>query len=183
MRTWRDPLRKALLLCAFVFLSCAPRAGLSSDWKKITPPIPAPEFTLSQLDGSPISLSDLRGQIVAIEFWATWCGPCRFSLPSLDAIYKRYQERGVRVLLVNQGEQTDVVRRWAQKRFSSPILLDKEQSIAQLYMVSGIPQLFVIDKLGQIAYVHSGYQGGLERSLSLILDGMLEADNGISDGG
>ena len=170
----RFHLRLVIVAVAVMLVGCAPPAGLSSDWKQINPPIPAPEFKLAQLDGNPVSLSGLRGRVVILEFWATWCGPCRFSLPSLNTIYKRYRDQGVTVLLINQGEPIDRVRRWVGRRFEAPILLDQEHGIAQLYMISGIPQLFVIDQSGRIVYVHSGYQGGLERSLSLILDRMLD---------
>lgn len=149
--------------------------GITSDWKRMEPSVAAPDFALPQLDGSTVKLSELRGQIVVMEFWATWCGPCRFSLPSLDVMHKRYRDRGVTVLLINDGETPEVIRKWAKQRFTAPILLDESQEAVQRYGVTGIPQLFVVDQAGRIIYVHGGYGGGLERNLTMILDKLLAA--------
>ena len=126
------------------------------------------------LDGAPIRLSDLKGRVVVMEFWATWCGPCRASLPSLEAIAKRYRRRGVTVLLINEQERASDVRAWTRRRFSaSRILLDEDGVVARQYHVEGIPRLFLVDPNGQVLYEHAGYGGGLERYLSVILDGLL----------
>ena len=148
-------------------------AGLTPDWHRVDPPRAAPDFSLTQLDGSPAQLSDYRGRVVIMEFWATWCGPCRFSLPSLEVIYKRYRDRGVTVLLLNQGESGEVIRQWIGKRFTAPILLDAENRVAQQYQVEAIPRLFVVDREGRVVYMHQGYGGGLERNLTMILDSLL----------
>ena len=126
-----------------------------------------------QLDGSPAKLSDYRGRVVIMEFWATWCGPCRFSLPSLEVIYKQYHDRGVTVLLLNQGESGEAVRAWTGRRFTAPILLDADNGVARQYEVESIPRLVVVDQQGRIVYLHQGYGGGLERNLKLILDELL----------
>lgn len=144
--------------------------GIGADWKRIEPQVAAPDFTLPQLAGDPITLSDHRGRVVIVEFWATWCGPCRYSLPSLEVIYKKYRDRGVTVLLVNAGETADEITRWAGKRFTAPILLDARSDVATSYRVQGIPRLFIIGQDGNVLYEHEGYGGGLERSLSLILE-------------
>ena len=148
-------------------------SGIGSDWRRIEPKAVAPAFTLPQLDGSPVSLSDYRGRIVILEFWATWCGPCRFSVPSLEIVYKKYHDRGLQVLLINQDEPPDKVRRWAERRFTAPILLDQGGRVAARYGVSGIPQLYIVDRDGNLIFAHDGYSGGLERNLKLILDELL----------
>jgi thiol-disulfide isomerase/thioredoxin len=125
------------------------------------------------LDGDAVSLSDFRGRVVIMEFWATWCGPCRYSTPSLEAIYRRYRDRGVTVLLINEAEPIDRVRSWAGRRFTAPILLDQTGGVARLYRVSGIPQLFIVDQGGQLIVDHSGYRGGLERNLRAMLTELL----------
>jgi len=147
--------------------------AIGSDWQRLEPPVAAADFTLPGLDGKAVSLSDYRGRLVIMEFWATWCGPCRSSLPSLEAIFRRYHDRGVTVLLVNQEETPERIRRWAGKRFTAPILLDESGDVAGRYRVEGIPQLFIIDQEGKIVYRHDGYGGGLERSLELILQELL----------
>ena len=108
-----------------------------------------------------------------MEFWATWCGPCRFSLPSLEVIYRKYRDRGVAILLINQGDAAPVVRKWAEKRFTAPILLDEDTRVGVPYGVHGIPRLFIVGKDGRLIYTHGGYGGGLERNLSLVLEELL----------
>ena len=156
----------------FALAGCAP-SGLGTDWKKIEPAVEAPDFTLPQLDAKPLVLSSLRGQVVVMEFWATWCGPCRSSLPSLEAIYRKYRARGVAILLINQGDAAPVVRQWAERRFTAPILLDEGTRVGAQYGVHGIPRLFVIGTDGRLVYTHGGYGGGLERNLSLVLEELL----------
>lgn len=166
--------RLALRLTAYSLLLVAvlgcQEGMLDSEWKRIEPRVSAADFTLPGLDGKTVSLSELRGRVVIMEFWATWCGPCRFSLPSLEVIYGRYRHRGVTVLLLNQDETADVIKRWAEKRFTAPILLDAKSNVAARYGVEGIPRLFIVDRNGRLIYEHAGYGGGLERSLRLILE-------------
>ena len=173
----------ALVAAGILLLStgCEPK-GITSDWKRIEPSVAAPEFTLPQLDGKPLSLSDLRGRVVVMEFWATWCGPCRFSLPSLEAIYRRYRDRGVTVLLINQGESAEQARRWAKRRFTAPILLGQDGRVGQRYGAHGIPKLLIVDQAGRLVYEHEGYGGGLESNLSRILDELLAQKSPASHG-
>lgn len=170
-------LRRAAYGCVFL-LSIASLCGceptdIGSEWRRIDPPVPAASFTLNALDGPPVALADLKDRIVVMEFWATWCTPCRFSLPSLEVIGKRYRDRGISVLLINLDEESDKVRAWAERRFTVPILLDKGGEVADRYGVQSIPRLFVIDQAGRIVWAHQGYGGGLEATLSQILDELL----------
>ena len=161
-----------LFLSVLVVCGCAP-SGVTSDWHRIDPPIASADFTLPQLDGGNVSLSGLRGHVVVMEFWATWCGPCRYSTPSLEVIYRKFRERGVVVLLINHGEPEQDVRAWAERRFTAPILLDAGDRVADRYGVQGIPSLFIIDQTGRIVYAESGYRGGLERNLKRALEELL----------
>ena len=147
--------------------------GMDSGWRRVDPPRAAPPFTLDQLNGPPVSLSGLKGRIVVMDFWATWCGPCRFSLPSLEVIAKRYRGRGVTVLLVNLDEAPEKVRAWVERRYTTPILLDAGAKVANQYGVQSLPQTFVLDAEGRIVWAHQGYGGGLEDTLSRILDELL----------
>ena len=158
---------------------CVPET-LMSDWVRVEPRVAAPGFTLPTLDGGSVALSDYRGKIVLLEFWATWCGPCRMSMPSLEAVYRKYRDQGVVALFINVEEPADHVRRWAGRRFTAPILLDEDGRVAQRYGVEGIPRLFVIDQDGRLAYAHEGYGGGLEHSLSMVIQ---ELTGGSTDPG
>jgi len=183
---WRvNPVRRDLLvtrhsalittLSLLIVLSGCEEHGIGSDWRRIEPKVSAPAFTLPQLDGSSVSLADYRGRVVILEFWATWCGPCRFSVPSLDVVYKKYRDRGLQVLLINEDEEPEKVRRWAERRLAAPILLDQGSRVGGRYGVSGIPQLYIVDQDGNLIFAHDGYSGGLERNLKLILDELLPA--------
>lgn len=163
-------------------MGCGSPKTVGKDWQRIDPQVAAADFTLPQLAGDPVSLSDYRGRVVVMEFWATWCGPCRFSLPSLEVIYKKFRDRGVSVLLINAGESPDEIRKWAQQRYTAPMLLDRDGEAAQRFNVQGIPRLFIVDQEGRLVYAHEGYGGGLERNLGLILEqlvsGRAKADHG-----
>ena len=165
------------LLLIAVVAGCRPET-ISSDWQRVEPPVQAPEFSLPQAGGGSVSLADLRGKVVIMEFWATWCGPCRQAMPSLEVIFKRYRHQGVTVLLVNQGETEEVVRKWAKQRFTAPILLDQDQQVGLRYSVHSLPRLMIIDQGGKLVYTHSGYGGGLEYNLKLILNDLLGAAHG-----
>ena len=165
------------IACCLILIAAAggcEAPGIGSGWRRIEPPRQAPPFTLNQLDGPSISLSGLKGRIVVMDFWATWCGPCRFSLPSLEVIAKRYRGRSVTVLLVNLDESPDKVRAWTERRYAAAsILLDAGAKVADLYGVQSLPQTFVLDAEGRIVWAHQGYGGGLEETLSRILDELL----------
>jgi thiol-disulfide isomerase/thioredoxin len=165
---WRHAAAALLLLAA----GCGPDT-VSRDWERVDPPSPAPQFSLPTLAGGEESLAANRGRVVVMEFWATWCGPCRSSLPSLEVIYKKYRDRGVNVLLINEGEGAEAAAEWLGKRYTAPVLLDQDGTVGQQYGVRGIPRLFVIDQEGRLVYAHGGYGGGLEQNLKLILDGLL----------
>ena len=165
---------RLLVIVVSGMIGCTPE-GITRDWKRVEPPVEAPAFALPTLDGGTIRLSDLRGQVVIMEFWATWCGPCRGSLPSLEAVYKRNRDRGVTVLLVNQAEPVATIRKWLGKRFTAPILLDADGQLSRAYRIQSIPRLFIVDQAGRLVYEHSGYGGGLERNLRLILEDLLKA--------
>jgi peroxiredoxin len=145
-----------------------------TDWPRVATPAPAPDFVLPQVDAQPVRLSDFRGQVVILEFWATWCVPCRYSTPSLQKIYEEYRDRGVTVLLVNAGETEEVAREWIKDwALTMPVLLDRDGRAGWSYRVESVPKLFIIDQAGQILYVRSGYGGKLERNLRAILHELL----------
>jgi thiol-disulfide isomerase/thioredoxin len=156
-----------------VLVGCGPQA-IGEDWRRIEQVSQAPDFALDAIDGPPVRLSDLRGRVVIVEFWATWCGPCRMSTPSLNVIARRFSDQPVSVLLINAGETPDAIRDWlGNARYTARVLLDTTGEVREAYGVRGIPRLLILDREGRIAYDHSGYRGGLERNLTLILKQML----------
>ena len=111
----------------------------------------APDFTLQNLDGKSVSLSDFRGTPVLLNFWATWCGPCRFEMPFLQEIYDEQSERGFVLLTVNIAESpTKVADFMTELDLSLPVLLDARSEISKVYGITAIPTSFLIDKDGVI---------------------------------
>ncbi|MEN8179359.1 MAG: TlpA disulfide reductase family protein [Pseudomonadota bacterium] len=124
---------------------------------------PAPDFTLKSLSGENLKLSELRGEVVMVNFWASWCGPCRQEMPLLDQLYKRYQPMGFTILGVNVEEDAGVAKKVLQELpVSFPILFDQTNKISELYQVSAMPSTFLVDRDGKLRYLHKGYQPGYE---------------------
>jgi peroxiredoxin len=117
----------------------------------------APPFEAVKLDSQWISLGSLRGQAVLINFWATWCEPCRVEMPDLEAIHQKYRERGLRVLAVNLGEPPELIQQWIDEfGLTFDILLDEQQEIAALYYIRGQPTTYVISPEGIVVHIFYG---------------------------
>ena len=124
---------------------------------------PAPNFTLKSLAGKNIKLSELTGNVVLVNFWASWCGPCRQEMPLLNAIHKKYAPLGFTVLGINVEEQVANARSFITERpVDFPILLDAKNQVSKLYHVVAMPTTVVIDRDGKIRFIHQGYQAGDE---------------------
>lgn len=123
----------------------------------------APDFSLQSRDGGTISLSEFRGQVVMINFWATWCGPCREEMPHLEALYQRYSALGFTLLGVNVEEDSENAEAWLEEMpVSFPILFDPENRVSELYDVIAMPSTVLVDRQGNIRFSHDGYQPGYE---------------------
>ena len=125
----------------------------------------APDFTLPSLDGPNLRLQEQRGQVVMINFWATWCGPCRVEMPHLARLYDKYRGSGFTVLAVNIDEDPYKAASLAKQlgmRF--PVLLDKEKKVSRLYDLSTMPSTILVDREGRVRYVHRGYRDGYEET-------------------
>ncbi|MBA4148909.1 MAG: redoxin domain-containing protein [Verrucomicrobia bacterium] len=117
----------------------------------------APDFTLPDLDGKKVSLADMKGQVVVLDFWATWCPPCVKSLPIVAQVYQENKDKQVKVFAVNLREDKQKVEAFLDKQnLDIPVLLDKDGSIAKLYNVEAIPQTVVIGPDGRIQSVSVG---------------------------
>jgi len=109
------------------------------------------------LDGETIQLQDLGGEVVVLNFWATWCGPCAVELPELQAFYDNYQDEPVALYAVNLGESAETARQFFDERgFTIPIILNQDGSISDLYALRGQPTTVIIDQTGEIVYQHTG---------------------------
>ena len=125
---------------------------------------PAPAFSLPlRGGGAPLGLDKLRGQVVMVKFWASWCGPCRTEFPLLDQIYKKYKSAGFTLVGVNvEPDAKDAESFIAKTPVTFPILFDKDSAVSKLYHVSGMPTTVLIDRKGVLRWVHRSYVPGDE---------------------
>ena len=124
---------------------------------------PAPSFTLSARGGNNVSLAQYQGQVVMINFWASWCGPCREEMPLLESIYKKYNKLGFTLLGVNVEPDSKAADDWLkQTPVSFPILYDKDSKVSKLYEVAGMPSTVIIYRSGKLRVLHRGYKPGDE---------------------
>ena len=122
----------------------------------------APPFSLPLRGGTaPLGLGKLRGQVVMVNFWASWCGPCREEFPLLDQMYKKYKAMGFTMLGVNvEPESKDAEGFIAKTPVTFPIVFDKDSAVSKLYHVEGMPSTVLIDRNGVLRWVHRGYKTG-----------------------
>jgi len=150
-------LRMAILLGLTVAAAGTPAA---------LPPagVPAPDFASKSDTGRNVRLSELRGQVVLINFWASWCSPCRQELPLLSKLYTKYRSAGFTLLGVNVDDnRKDAESMLKRLDLKFPTLFDNSKNVAKLYGVDTMPATLVIDRDGRVRYVHRGYYEGYER--------------------
>jgi peroxiredoxin len=154
MNSSAQSLIKRAALAAFVMLGTAHAADAGG---------PAPAFTLSALTGETAALSQYKGQVVMVNFWATWCGPCQQEMPLLDQMYKKYKVAGFTLIGVSVDKDPAPVKDlMARKPVSFPVLLDPANQVSKAYHVDEMPSSVIIDRKGEIRYIHRGYKPGDE---------------------
>jgi cytochrome c biogenesis protein CcmG/thiol:disulfide interchange protein DsbE len=136
---------------------------------------PAPDFTLNDLSGQPVKLSSLKGQVVLINFWATWCGPCKEEMPAIQQAYDARKGQGFSVLAVNLNEPAGDVQGYVSNlKLNFPVLLDAGDSVSNLYRVRGYPTSFFIDRSGTVAIEHVGMMSDAQLAANLASLGLGE---------
>ncbi len=124
---------------------------------------PAPDFALKSATGENLRLSEYRGEVVMINFWATWCGPCQQEMPLLEELHNRYQRVGFRLLGVNIDDDASRAMQMVQSLgVTFPVLFDDTKSVSKLYQVEAMPVTVLLDRAGTVRYVHHGYKPGYE---------------------
>jgi len=125
---------------------------------------PAIDFSLTPRGGgAPVSLSSLKGQVVLINFWASWCGPCRQEFPLLDTIYKKYKKQGFTIVGLNvEPDQNDAEGFLKQNPVTFPILYDPKDEVSKRYGVGGMPSVALVDRNGVVRWLHKSYVPGDE---------------------
>ncbi len=141
----------AIALFLVSLAAAAQQAG--SGLVRIDPPAQAPDFELFDLDGGSYRLSDYRGQVVIINFWATWCPPCREEMPSMQRAWEVLQGEGILLLGINVGEDEDTIFQFtADYPVDFPLLMDLDSRVIGQWPVRGLPTTFVVDPAGRIVH-------------------------------
>ena len=119
--------------------------------QKFEEPVVAPDFTLKDLKGNQVTLKNFKGRVVFLNFWATWCPPCRREMPSMERLYKQLKDRGLVILAVDMQESEKLVKAFISEfSLSFPALLDLNGDISSLYGIRGLPTTYIIDREGMI---------------------------------
>lgn len=148
-----------LFFCAAVLGLCASGSIASSGLAGQA----APDFVLKSAAGQNLRLSEYRGDVVMINFWATWCGPCRQEMPLLDDLYNRYQRVGFNLLGVNIDDDSGRAMEMVDELgVSFPVLFDEKKEVSKLYQVEAMPVTILVDRHGTVRHVHHGYKPGYE---------------------
>jgi peroxiredoxin len=124
----------------------------------------APEFTLKSRSGKNLRLSDYRGQVLLINFWASWCGPCRQEMPLLEDLYKRYSKLGFTIMGVNVDTDSTKANNYLRDiTVTFPIVYDLTNAVSKSYNVNAMPTTVIVDRNGNMRFLHQGYKPGYER--------------------
>ena len=136
---------------------------------------PAPDFTLPAIGGGEVKLQAIKGRVAVVDFWASWCIPCREELPELETLRAEYEPRGVRFVALNIDNDPAVAEEAARKlRIAMPVGLDTEKKVAEAWSPPAMPSSYLIDRAGVVRYVHEGFRGPpdierFHRELDLLL--------------
>jgi peroxiredoxin len=162
MRTTLQPAFARAARCAAAIVLAF---GASAAVPAIAPSSAAPDFTLHTMNGPNMRLQEQRGRVVMVNFWATWCGPCRQEMPQLNRLYEKYHAAGFVLLGVNvDDDQRKAAEVAAKLGVTFPVLLDSDKIVSKLYDLSTMPSTVIIDRDGKVRYVHRGYLTGYEDS-------------------
>jgi len=147
---------------AAILLLCATFAAAPA--LAVAPPSgPAPAFELQSMAGKAVNLAQFKGQVVMINFWASWCGPCRQEMPILEKLHAKYKPMGFTMVGVNVEPDSKLAVDWLKATpVTFPILFDTKSEVSKLYQVQGMPNTVIIDRKGNLRWLHRGYKPGDE---------------------
>lgn len=140
----------------------------------------APGFTLPRAGGGTLSLQDFAGKVVYVDFWASWCGPCRESFPWMNDMLSRYADRGLQIVAVNvDAKSADAERFLAEVPAKFPVVFDAKGQTPAQYAIKGMPTSILVGRDGRVVMVHQSFRAGdraeLESRIAALLDGATEA--------
>jgi peroxiredoxin len=142
---------------------------------------PAPEWSLPDFTGKTLQLADFKGKVVVLDFWGSWCGPCRAELPYFQAMFDRYKDRGVAFIGINwerapsPEEHLNAAKQFVEaNRYSFPVVLDHNYQASQAYSINAFPTVYLIDKTGKIRYRNVGFDPSIDEILAAQIDSLME---------
>ena len=135
-----------------------------------------PQVSPQQLaDSKPLAFASLRGNVVYVDFWASWCVPCRQSMPALDSLYRKYQAQGLRVVGVNKDVAKADAERFLQRvPVSFPLVADPNDAVARAFDVQAMPSGYLVDRKGVVRHVHRGFTAGTAATLNSEIESLLK---------
>ncbi len=153
----------------FIFCLCAIGALiLPYCAKKPKEPASAPDFTLQTVEGQEVTLSGLRGKVVLLDFWATWCGPCKESIPHLTQLYKNYQDKGFELIgmSLDKSGEMEMVRRFVKSMDIPYSIIMTPEDVARNYKITGLPTTVLIDKEGKVREKIVGFNSTIGQQIA-----------------
>jgi peroxiredoxin len=168
LASWRDRLARLAPVTESGAPSAAPARTLTPG--PFTPPSepellgkPAPDFTLKDVDGRDMTLASLRGKAVLLDFWATWCEPCRQATPHIQALHGQFKDKGLTVVGIDTNEPAETARKYfAEEKYTFANLLGSGNDVIKNYGANGIPLVVLIGRDGIVRYVHRGWGSGMD---------------------
>ena len=137
--------------------------------------VAAPDFTTEDAAGNRVSSRSFRGRVVLLNFWATWCPPCRLEMPSMERLYGEFREQGLEIVAVNFMEPRELVQDFARERkLTYPMLLDPRSEIAEMYGVMRLPETVVIGRGGEVIAKATGYKDWYKEDVRELVSALLE---------
>jgi len=167
------------LLLLLLTVTAVAEEDLSHSFARIDPPRTVPDFSLPDMDGEMHALQDYRGKVVLINFWATWCPPCRREMPALERLFQTLSEEPFAVLAVNQWEDADHVFAYMGDLNvfpSFPILFDPQSSVSEEFGVKGLPTSFLLDRQGRVVFRAVGGRAFDHPEVERLIRELLHAD-------
>ncbi|MBL8334690.1 MAG: TlpA family protein disulfide reductase [Rubrivivax sp.] len=150
------PLRDTVLAPLVALLPLLAAGAVQAD-------APAPDFTLPVLGGKPLRLGEQRGHVVLVNFWASWCGPCRLEMPQLERLHQSYQRAGLVLLGINVDDDPQRAGDMARRQgIRFPVLLDTDKAVVRRWDLGSMPATVLIDREGRVRHVHRGWHDGLD---------------------